>query len=271
MASFQDQSHPEGHDYESGSPHLKHSGLRGAVTQSLRSNVVRILNQAGSCRVLEVGAGHGDFTDALLGAGAEVVVTEMSSASATALAQRYEGNTRVRVIHDGDGDWLEQSGERFDLVACISVLHHIPDYLAFLQDAFGRVTPGGGFVSWQDPLWYPRRTWASMTAEKAAYFGWRVTQGDLVRGVQTRARRLRGILDESNEADMVEYHVVRDGVDEMAIRDLALRHFDDVEVVRYWSTQSRLLQSVGERSGIRSTFGIVATGAKSPVGQSRAN
>lgn len=151
------------------------------------------------------------------------------------------------------------SSSIFDAVMCISVLHHIPNYLGFLDTAFRRIEPGGAFVSWQDPLWYPRRSRINLAADKTAYFSWRMTQGQLRRGFSTRLRRLRGTLDEHDPADMVEYHVVRDGVDELAILELGKRSFESTELLTYWSTQSAGLHHLGQGLGLKSTFGLSFT------------
>jgi hypothetical protein len=58
---------------------------------------------------------------------------------------------------------------------------------------------------------------------------------------------------------MVEYHVVRNGVDEEALQRLLAPVFQEVKLHRYWSTQSALLQSVGERFGWQAAFGILAS------------
>jgi hypothetical protein len=58
---------------------------------------------------------------------------------------------------------------------------------------------------------------------------------------------------------MVEYHVVRDGVDEQAIVDLLAPMFERVELFTYWSTQSRAAQAIGRRLGLVNTFGVAAT------------
>ena len=56
---------------------------------------------------------------------------------------------------------------------------------------------------------------ATPTASRLiSYYLWRLTQGHWLHGFADHLRRLRGILDETKIADMVEYHVVRDGVDE---------------------------------------------------------
>ncbi len=262
MTNFQELGHPQDYDYESGSPHLKHARLRELISDCLRAMVAEQLERTGKCHVLEVGAGHGDFTDVLLGAGAAVTITEMSRPSAQSLTDRYRLNSNVTVVHDGDGDWLARTTDEFDVIACISVLHHIPDYVAFLELAFDHTVDGGSFVSWQDPMWYPRRETWNLTADKASYFLWRATQGNFRKGVQTRWRRLRHVYDDTNPADTVEYHVVRDGVDEEEICVLARRHFASVELIPYWSTQSRWLQAAGGRVGLATTFGIVAKGAR---------
>lgn len=257
MGELQEREHGVGHDYASGSPHIRHHTIRDRLIGDLHSLVQDVIGRNGTCHVLELGAGHGNFTDHLLAAGARVTVTEMSEPSVYFLRNRFRHNPNVTVLHDPDGTAARQADPP-DAVVCISVLHHIPDYLGAVKELVERIVPGGAFLSAQDPLWYPRRSRLSMSLDRNAYFLWRLGQGRLRRGLSTRVRRLRGVYDDTNEADMVEYHVVRDGVDEEALRALLTPEFAEVEVRRYWSTQSGLLQAVGDRLCPPSTFGLVA-------------
>ncbi len=257
MGDLQERDHGTGHDYAQGSPHIRHHTLRDRLIADLHTLVQEVLDRNGTCRVLELGAGHGTFTDHLVAAGAQVTVTEMSEPSVRFLQCRFHRNPNVTVLYDEDGTAAGRVGP-VDAVVCLSVLHHIPDYLGCVRQLVERIVPGGAFLSTQDPLWYPRRSRVSMGLDRNAYFLWRLGQGHLRRGLATRLRRLRGIYDHANEADMVEYHVVRDGVDEEALRALLTPAFKAVEVQRYWSTQSGLLQAVGERFCPPTTFGLVA-------------
>jgi SAM-dependent methyltransferase len=259
MGELQQCGHDIGHDYAKGSPHLLHHSIRDRVVRRIHQLVGDTITRNGRCRVIEVGAGHGSFTDHLLAAGAEVEVTEMSAPSADFLRHRFRHNGKVTVVHDPDGE-AALTGGRVDAVVCISVLHHIPDYPRAVTRLVDRVATGGAFLSFQDPLWYPRRSALSLALDRGAYFWWRVWQGEPRRGVATRIRRLRGTYDEGHPSDMVEYHVVREGVDEEAVRGCLTGAFTAVHVERYWSTQSCLLQAVGERNFPASTFGILAHG-----------
>ena len=263
--TLQDVGHPEGYDYEVGSPHLAHSHLRAWVTESLRQLVHEQVERAGQVKVLEIGAGHGAFTDHLLAAGAAVTLTEMSPPSYELLKSRYRYNPAARVIFDESGVAARELGETFDLIVCISVLHHIPDYLSAIRMWSDVTAPGGAFASFQDPLWYPRRTRASLAVDRGAYFLWRAARGNVVEGVKTRIRRMRGTYDESNWRDMVEYHVVRQGCDEQAISQVLQEYFARVEISPYWSTQSRALQKLGDRYGPKTTFAVVARNRKAPA------
>jgi SAM-dependent methyltransferase len=257
VAHHQDGAHGVGHDYASGSPHLRHESVRRMVTAACRGVVDEVRHPR--CRVLEIGAGHGLFTDYLVGLGAEVWVTEMSKASADLLRSRFAGHDDVHVIYDQDGSGAAR-GPEVDVVICLSVLHHIPDYLGAVSAWLDRLAPGGAFVSFQDPLWYSRRSRGSLLAERGAYLMWRVTRGDLRRALATGLRRVRGRYDPQNPSDMVEYHVVRDGVDEEGLIRLLGARFDSVRVHRYWSTQAAWLQWLGDRVGPVCSFGITATG-----------
>jgi SAM-dependent methyltransferase len=255
--NFQESGHSEGHDYARGSPHLKHPSLSAMIMSSL-DEVISSLGTDNPLEILEVGAGHGTFTAALVSLGANVTVTEMSKDSATYLSSEFENSTSVEVVYDPDGSWAFRTDQTFDAVICVSVLHHIPDYLAATERYCELIRPGGSFVSWQDPLLYSGVEVRQRRAAVLSYYLWRVTQGGWLRALNTASRRVRGVLDETKLADMVEYHVVRDGVDEQAISSLLTGQFDSVSVRKYWSTQASWLQSLGERRGYKTTFGIVA-------------
>lgn len=258
VIAAQAQAHGEGHDYDKGSPHLRHPQLRGMIQERLSGLVEAAIERTGSCRVLEIGAGHGSFTAHLVSMGAQVTVTEASAASALHLERTFGGDERVSVVHDQSGEQILDSAETWDLAVIISVLHHIPDYVGFLDRLRHRIAPGGAIFSVQDPLYYPRRSRAAHLAGRGTYFAWRLLQGNYARGLGTRLRRLRGVYDENQESDLVEYHVVRQGVDEQAIEELLSQEFD-VEVFRYWSTQSPGLQRLFERTSLETDFGFVAS------------
>jgi trans-aconitate methyltransferase len=221
--------------------------------------------RSGQCRVLEIGGGHGTFTGQLVAMGADVTVTEMSTASADILSRRFRYSPRVMVVHDTDGEGVFKLSADFDVVLCVSVLHHIPHYLPFISRLIPLLKTGATLATYQDPDWYPRRSCLTGAMDRASYFAWRITQGNLLTGAQTRVRRLRGIYDEALAADMTEYHVVRQGVDEHALAELLGTAFGRVEVLHYWSTQAATLQRLGEKFGLRNTFGIEATGCRSRV------
>ena len=254
----QGAAHAEGHDYVKGSPHLRHSSLRDSVTLRLEDLVRHAIERKGSCRVIEVGGGHGTFTDVLRRAGAEVLVTETSRASASYLQRVFGMDPGVEIAYDETGEGVFADPRQWDVAVVISVLHHIPDYVEFVERLAEKIAPGGSFFSIQDPLYYPRMSFWAHAADRAAYLAWRIVQGDLGRGLATRVRRIRGIYDPNAAGDLVEYHVVRQGVDEEALRASLAKRFDDVELFTYWSTQAPLFQWLGERTSAKTTFGIEA-------------
>lgn len=258
MPSSQELAYPAGFDYVAGSPHLKHPGLRRQVEASLVTEVARLRKAFGHCRVLEVGAGHGGFTNKLRQAGAQVTVTEMSQPSVARLRAEFSADPGVRVVHDRDGNWPSEVSDMFELVVAISVLHHIPDYLRAVDSFADRTVPGGSFISWQDPIWYDRLPRLTATFSRVAYLTWRIGQGNLRRGVSTQLRRWRGIYDETNVSDTSEYHVVRQGVDEAALISRLAAKYASVDVIRYWSTQGSTLQKAGVRLGLETTFALLA-------------
>lgn len=260
VAESQAVAHGDDHDYTIGSPHLRHAALRERIDSRIRDVITEILQRENDCAVLEIGAGHGSFTEAVLAAGGTPTITEMSRASCEFLTERFR-NVQVRVIYDADGNGPLRSGAHYDVILLISVIHHIPDYIDVVTSLCDNVLrPGGTVVTFQDPVWYPRQKRWERALSQGSYFAWRITQGELRRGLATQWRRLRGVYDESEPSDLVEYHVVRQGVDDFALRDVLEARFGNVQMESYFSTQSPLLQRIGEKHFPPNTFGIVARG-----------
>jgi 2-polyprenyl-6-hydroxyphenyl methylase / 3-demethylubiquinone-9 3-methyltransferase len=260
-ACAQQTEYGEGYNYAAGSPHIRHTALRELVESRIVDVIHEVLARQDSCAVLEVGAGHGSFTEAVLLAGGTPTLTEMSTASFDFLKRKFDDTPEVRVIYDSDGNALLNDGAKFDVILLISVIHHIPDYVGAVSGLCDKVLrPGGIVLTFQDPLWYPRQTKLATMLSWGSYFVWRLGQGELRRGLRTRWRRLRRIYDESEPADMVEYHVVRQGVDESALLDLFSARFTDVKTDTYFSTPMPALQSLGARYFPDNTFGILAQG-----------
>jgi SAM-dependent methyltransferase len=258
MVNLQEAHYGSGIDYRKGSPHLSNWALHDRLVELLRAEVRRLDAEGLPLRVLEIGAGHGGFTEPALALNCEVTAVDMSGPAVRELRRRLGINRNLEVIHDPEGNLRGVDGT-YSLLMCVSVLHHIPDYLEFLNAATKRLAPGGVLLTLQDPTWYPRHRVAHY-AERIAYFTWRLGQGKPVQGLQTRARRMRGTFDNTNPLDMVEYHVVRQGVDEQAVLSFARDRFADSDLITYWSSHLQLTQSLGDRLSLHSSFGLAARG-----------
>jgi glycosyltransferase involved in cell wall biosynthesis/SAM-dependent methyltransferase len=257
--NFQESFYNAGIDYREGSPHLAHPPLYDRLVEILRRQVGELSDRDLPLEVVEIGAGHGGFTEPLLAAGCRITALEMSSPSVDRLNTLFAHNPSFICLHNPDGSFDCLSTD-CSMAACVSVLHHIPDYMTAIKELTDHIQPGGSLVVLQEPLWYPRAKKAALRLNRAGYLVWRIRQGSLGRGMATQLRRVRGRYDESNPSDMVEYHIVRQGVDEEAIRDFLRSRFDEVAVIPYWSNQSRLVQRIGQRFSLHNTFGVVASG-----------
>jgi SAM-dependent methyltransferase len=259
VQELQEALYDEQVDYRLGSPHLAHWPLYDRLVGTLRTQVRELTARGLPLDVLEIGAGHGGYTEPALASGCSVTAVEMSRPSLLELTARFGTNPRFTPVFDVDGS-LAGTAERYSLILCVSVLHHIPDYLGFLARAVDKLAPGGSLLTLQDPIWYARAGRRSRLLDRAGFYSWRVLQGDLARGAATTGRRLRGVYDEANPSDMVEYHAIREGVDEQAVLELIRPRFAEVALLPYWSNQSALAQRVRDRLKIRNTFGINAVG-----------
>jgi SAM-dependent methyltransferase len=97
--------------------------------------------------VLEVGAGHGTFTEMLAGRAKRVVASDISERCVGRLRERFSGAESVEVVH-GSIESAASLGP-FDSVVLINVLEHIEDDNGALRQIIGQLLkPGGRVVLW---------------------------------------------------------------------------------------------------------------------------
>lgn len=254
----QELHYSDGYDYVSESPHLKHRRLREMLACRILEAVPATTARFRP-KVLEIGAGDGSMSETLLAQGFDLTATEMSAASVETMNRRFGRNDRFRAVLDQDGDLKALGDQEFDAVLFASVLHHIPDYLGAIETATARLRSGGSLISIQDPLWYSRLPASTLRLTNLSFLSWRLTRGNLLKGLKTRVRRRVKGLSEEAPGDVVEYHVVRNGVDEEEIRDLLEQKFGEVEIIPYWSSQGTAQQRLGESLNRVNTFAVLAT------------
>lgn len=259
-SNFQEVIHSRDWDYRGGSPHLKHARLKDELTAWVRAKLQKGAAEGLPRTVLEVGAGDGGYTEPILASGYDVTATEVSQASVDRLNDRFGENPNFRAVHDPDGSLGGVELTRFGAILCVSLLHHVPDYLSFIDSAVSdHLLDGGSFISLQDPLWYPTLGAGTRRFSRLAFLSWRITQGNYRQGFGTQIRRCRGVYDDTKPGDVVEYHAVRQGVDQVALVDLLSPKFAEVQVIPYWSTQASIWQEVGHSLGLKNTFALVAS------------
>jgi SAM-dependent methyltransferase len=258
IGALQEHVHDDAYDY-AGTPHLAHPELRSWMVELVSDIAARAVSTGLPPRVLEIGAGDGGLTEALLARGFTVTGTEVSRPAIERLNGTFGANPRFNAVYDPDGETEAVEGGRFTAIVSASVLHHIPDYLSFAGKVVDQhLAPGGSFVSVQDPLRYDTMSAVAHRFDRTAYLIWRLGRGNRLSGLVSLRNRLTGRLDPNRPGDMVEYHVVRNGVDERALKMLLGRSFAAVRVLPYWSNQSRIAFRLGRRLHLANQFALVA-------------
>ncbi len=96
--------------------------------------------------ILEVGAGHGTFTDLLAARDARVVATDLSERCVGALRERFSARSNVEIL-PGDTSVSARQGP-FDTAILINVLEHIEHDDLALEHLRQSLRPGGRLVLW---------------------------------------------------------------------------------------------------------------------------
>jgi SAM-dependent methyltransferase len=254
--------------YIDGAPHIKHSTLRQLYSRLVVTVYDFASRNTSTPKVLDLGAGEGSVTLPFLELGARVTAVDFSESQLNTLQEKcadYAGQLEILCQDVFDAiESIQSDDNRYDIVVANSFLHHIPDYLSLIRKTIVVLTPYGQFFSFQDPLRYDSVGRFTISFNALAYFSWRIFKSDLVGGIRRRIRRARGIYLPDCPDDNVEYHVMRGGVDQNAIKTLFDELGFECEIIPYFSTQSRLWQPIGTALGIKSTFAMIAR--KTPLG-----
>lgn len=96
--------------------------------------------------VLEVGAGHGTFTEMLSARGYHVVATDVSERCVGVLKDRFAQDDRVTVVAGGTDSVAGMPPH--DAAVLINVLEHVPDDEAVLRELGATLKPGGRLILW---------------------------------------------------------------------------------------------------------------------------
>ena len=262
-ANVETYDHLDESTYVNGAPHLKHRSIEAIHRAMVVDAIYHVGRAPADMSVLDLGAGSGLASTQWFRRKVRLTAVDSSESMLRDLRKKAsEFGSRPRTVVADAAEYLSSSPEKFDVVTHVSMLHHIPDYLALLRLSTAHVRDGGCLLTFQDPLRYDTMPSLHHALDRAAYFAWRLGQGNVKRGLKTRWRRLRGVYSTDEAVDFDEYHVVRNGVDSGAIVAQLSPHFTEVRVVPYWSTYDPLLQVVGERMGLTSSFGILASGRR---------
>ena len=243
--------------YAEGAPHLMHV----EVFDLLKTLVKRAIDACPGpeVKVLDLGAGEGSVARLWLSQNAMVTAVDLSSAMLTELEAKCGAQAaRLKCVTMDASEYLTACDERFDIVSCISFLHHVPDYLALIRLSLQALSRHGIFLTFADPIRYDTLRPAERLFEQVAYTMWRLGRPDVWGGIRRRLRRTRGIYSVDSIFDNAEYHVTRNGVDQDSIIQMLHQNGIWVDVITYWSTQSALFQRLGSLLGCKSNFSVFA-------------
>ncbi len=248
--------------YVDGAPHIKHSSLRHLYGE-LCVRVIDLAMQDGRRpRVLDLGAGEGSATLPFLELGGEVTAVDISKSQLANLQKKCARFCERLDVHCGCADAvMNELNGKYDIVVINSFLHHIPDYLGFIEQTFDCLAPGGIIFTFQDPMRYDGLTKTTRIYGEMAYLSWRIPRLSpigVLGGIGRRIRHKFGVYYEDSAKDNAEYHIVRNGVDQDAIQELLERNDFETEIIRYCSVQNGVFQKYSKRFNVENTFATIA-------------
>ena len=136
------------HRFEAQYYELLHPEVYGGEEQNRIRSMLNMASQlvAGNQkRALDFGAGTGNLTGKLLGMGYQVTAVDISAEMCAILEKKYSSFLEAEnlVVINASVEDVGFGSEEFDLVACYSVLHHLPDYEGAIKRFSGFLRKGG--------------------------------------------------------------------------------------------------------------------------------
>ncbi len=242
--------------YKNSAPHLLHETVFALYMKTLSS----ALSLCPGLRVLDLGSGNGEITGLFIKQNAFVTAVDVSSFQLQKISETFANypNPPVTVCSDALA-FLKTSTDEWDIIVANSFLHHVPDYQSLIQVAARKLRFNGMLVTFQDPMRYDLLSWTTRFFSSFAYLMWRIRQKNILTGLWRKARRSLGVYKSDSVHDNTEYHVVRNGVDHLILRQVLAEMGMDTTMIYYFSTHSASFQALGEKLGLVNYFAIVSS------------
>jgi SAM-dependent methyltransferase len=129
--------------YERVHPEIFNPVEQRRLRQALGDAVAALAKPAAEVRALDVGCGTGNVTRHLIDLGVRVVAADVSPHFLRLVRRRFGSSGRLDTVLLNGQDLAGVEDGSFDLTCAYSVLHHVPDYLAMVDEMARVVRPGG--------------------------------------------------------------------------------------------------------------------------------
>jgi ubiquinone/menaquinone biosynthesis C-methylase UbiE len=130
--------------YERHHPEIFNDVEQGRLKDALGRALAAVRSAEGrEPLVLDFGCGTGNLTRLLLGLEARVLAADVSPEFLRIVERRFGSTGRVQTMRLNGVDMEELGDGSVDMVAAYSVLHHVPDYVAIVDEMQRVLRPGG--------------------------------------------------------------------------------------------------------------------------------
>ena len=147
---------------------------QGRLGAALSNAASLVQTDSPALTALDVGCGSGNLSRHLLDLGLHVSAADISQGFLDLVEHRFSGKP-IKTIRLNGSDLSNIPSDSFNVVATYSVLHHIPDYLAAIEEMARVCAPGGVIFLDHEPsekFWKGDLVYDQFRAE-ALRFDWR--------------------------------------------------------------------------------------------------
>jgi len=226
-----------------------HPELTNCEESGRLDNLLSLVENCAPAEALDIGAGTGFVTQKLLKLGYSLTAIDLSQEMLDVLKQKFSANEKLSVQTIDADSFLASTQNKFALITCSSVLHHLPDYTETIKNMISHLEPNGCLLFFHEP-----------TSHKAGGFE------NFLRKIDYKLYRivllLKNILPKLKFAnlnyEMADYHVTHGFDEEKILEILKQEKMNIIKIERYVTAQTWTMRLIFKLFFPASTWSLLA-------------
>lgn len=237
------------HKKEAGLYDQIHPELTGYSESSRLNKLLSLILDTKNQMALDIGAGTGFVTQKLFKASYKVTAIDLSAEMLDILKQKLNADPNLSTQTIDADTFLDNTQEKYNLITCSSVLHHLPDYTQTIQSMINHLEPNGYLLFFHEPTDHTAdslETWLRKIDYK------------LYRVILVCKNILPKLKAAQLDYTMADYHVTHGFNEEKVLKILKQEKMAIIKIEQYITAQTWIMRLIFRLLFPASTWSLLA-------------